>query len=138
MNRYFLDTSFVIALLNPSDQYHTIAKEIEREFDENDHFVYTDAIVFESLNSLCKTYSRQIVWMFFETLTSSNKGKLLHTSPELFQESFILYKERSDKEWGLVDCLSFLVMQKEQIFVALTSDSHFEQAGFTALLRSKR
>jgi predicted nucleic acid-binding protein len=40
-----------------------------------------------------------------------------------------------DKEWSMTDCLSFLVMQQCGLTEALTSDEHFEQAGFKALLR---
>ena len=40
-----------------------------------------------------------------------------------------------DKEWSLTDCTSFVVMQEEGLTDALTTDHHFEQAGFTVLLR---
>ncbi len=40
-----------------------------------------------------------------------------------------------DKEWGLVDCVSFVTMNQLGITEALTTDRHFEQAGFVALLR---
>ncbi|MFM6264927.1 MAG: PIN domain-containing protein, partial [Dolichospermum sp.] len=43
--------------------------------------------------------------------------------------------QREDKEWGLVDCISFIVMQDRGISDALTTDIHFQQAGFRALLR---
>ena len=46
------------------------------------------------------------------------------------------FEQRRDKEWSLTDCLSFLVMRDEGIAQALTGDKHFEQAGFTALLKS--
>jgi uncharacterized protein len=46
-----------------------------------------------------------------------------------------LFKQRKDKEWGLVDCISFIVMQNREITDALTADIHFQQAGFRALLR---
>ncbi len=32
--------------------------------------------------------------------------------------------------WGLVDCLSFVVMKQHQISVVLSFDRHFIQAGF--------
>ena len=35
----------------------------------------------------------------------------------------------------MTDCLSFVVMQHKGITQALTADHHFEQAGFTALLK---
>lgn len=39
-----------------------------------------------------------------------------------------------DKEWGMTDCISFVVMQDMGIIDALTTDDHFRQAGFRALL----
>jgi len=56
--------------------------------------------------------------------TSGQFGNALH-----------LYRQRPDKEWSLTDCTSILIMQTEGIQEALTHDSHFAQAGFTALLR---
>jgi len=44
-------------------------------------------------------------------------------------------KDREDKEWGLTDCISFIVMEDHGLTDALTTDEHFEQAGFRALLR---
>jgi len=46
-----------------------------------------------------------------------------------------LYKKFSDKKWGLVDCISFVVMRERGVNEALTSDKHFVQAGFRALMR---
>jgi predicted nucleic acid-binding protein len=42
---------------------------------------------------------------------------------------------RQDKSWSLVDCSSFVVMQQRGIVEALTTDEHFEQAGFVRLLK---
>ena len=41
-----------------------------------------------------------------------------------------LWKSRPDKTWSLVDCASFVVMQQHGLVEALTTDHHFEQAGF--------
>jgi predicted nucleic acid-binding protein len=53
----------------------------------------------------------------------------------LFKRGVELFRTRRDKEWSLTDCISFLVMQQRGISDALTHDHHFEQAGFTILLR---
>jgi len=55
---------------------------------------------------------------------------------DLYIPAFNLFKQRKDKEWGLVDCLSFIVMQNRGITDALTADTHFQQAGFRALLKN--
>jgi hypothetical protein len=55
--------------------------------------------------------------------------------PELFEAGLKLYSQREDKDWTLTDCISFVVMERMGIREALTGDHHFEQAGFTVLLR---
>ena len=44
------------------------------------------------------------------------------------------YEKRGDKEWGLTDCISFIVMDENDLKEAFTTDDHFQQAGFRALL----
>jgi len=56
----------------------------------------------------------------------------------LIERAMKLYSERPDKEWGLTDCASFVVMEDRGIREALTADEHFQQAGFRALLREGR
>jgi predicted nucleic acid-binding protein len=53
----------------------------------------------------------------------------------LFARGFELYRTRTDKDWGLTDCISFVVMEERGIREALAYDQHFIQAGFRALLR---
>jgi len=62
--------------------------------------------------------------------------KIVTLSQDLLQSGLSLYEQRSDKDWGLTDCISFIVMQREQIQEAFTSDKHFEQAGFIRLLQN--
>jgi predicted nucleic acid-binding protein len=52
----------------------------------------------------------------------------------LLQQALALYRARPDKDWGLTDCASFVLMRQEGLTEALTADIHFRQAGFTALL----
>jgi uncharacterized protein len=46
-----------------------------------------------------------------------------------------LWKSRPDKNWTVVDCASFVVMRQRGLTEALTTDHHFEQAGFIRLLK---
>jgi hypothetical protein len=53
---------------------------------------------------------------------------------ELYRKGWQLYRERLDKDWGVIDCISFAIMQERGIVETLTGDRHFQQAGFVALL----
>ncbi len=44
-------------------------------------------------------------------------------------------RSRQAKEWSLVDCASFVFMGQRGILEALTTDHHFEQAGYVRLLK---
>ncbi len=44
-----------------------------------------------------------------------------------------VYEKYADKTWGMVDCISFVLMWEEGIKEALTFDGDFEQAGFIAI-----
>jgi predicted nucleic acid-binding protein len=46
-----------------------------------------------------------------------------------------LLASHSDKSWSLVDCASFVVMRERSISAALIADHHFDQAGFSRLLK---
>ena len=58
----------------------------------------------------------------------------MHITPELDRAAWELVKRRVDKDWSLVDCASFVVMDRLDITAARSTDHHFAQAGFERLL----
>ena len=68
-------------------------------------------------------------------IKSSSIPLIIPVTEELYQEAFELYRNRPDKEWGLIDCLSFIVISEHKLTDALTADDHFRQAGFRVLLQ---
>jgi predicted nucleic acid-binding protein len=54
---------------------------------------------------------------------------------EAFEAGWKPFRTLDDKDWSLTDFISFAVMGDNGITEALTADHHFEQAGFTALLK---
>ena len=61
--------------------------------------------------------------------------RIIPASRDLLERGFQLLSHSMDKAWSLTDCTSFVVMQEEGLTDALTTDHHFEQAGFTVLLQ---
>jgi hypothetical protein len=131
-NRIFVDTLFVIALINPRDQYHAKATKLAAKY-ENHSLLVTDAVLLEIGNGLARNY-RQEASKIIENFFSSEEVEIVHLTPGLFERAFVMYKKYNDKEWGLIDCISFVVMTEAGVKQALTFDQHFEQAGFEALM----
>ena len=44
------------------------------------------------------------------------------------------YRSRSDKTWGLTDCISFMVMRQRNLTDAVIGDRHFIQVGSRSLM----
>lgn len=55
---------------------------------------------------------------------------------ELHEASVALLQARADKLWSLCDAVSFVLMSRENVHEALTTDHHFTQAGYIQLLAS--
>ncbi|MDQ2920837.1 MAG: PIN domain-containing protein [Acidobacteriota bacterium] len=130
----FVDTSFVVALVNKNDQHHRLALDLAERFIKPG-LVTTDAILLEIGNALSRNFKRASVEIIEHFLTSDDV-KVIHLHPPLFRKAFDPYKSQSDKQWGLIDCVSFVVMRELAITEALSADRHFEQAGFKVLIRA--
>ncbi len=129
----FVDTLFFVAIANQRDQCHERAKELAKSCIGN-RFVVTEAILLEIGNALARNFKEYAIHTIDQFLEAKD-SELVRLTPELFEEGYSLYKGHRDKEWGLVDCISFVVMRKSRIEEALTFDQHFVQAGFRALMR---
>jgi uncharacterized protein len=137
MIEVFLDTSFAIALSSQTDRNHLQAVELASQLElHKTHLVTTQAILLEIGNALSKQRYRIAAIQLLESLATDRNVEIVLLTNDLYRQSFNLFKQRQDKEWGLVDCISFIVMQERGITDALTADAHFQQAGFRALLRN--
>ena len=132
----FLDTSHAIALSAITDQNHTKAIEIAEQIeDQNTRLVTTQAVLLGIGNALSKQKYRTAAIQLLESLELDPNVEIVTLTNELYEAAFQLFRSRQDKEWGLVDCISFIVMRSRGITTALTADDHFNQAGFRALLK---
>ena len=135
MSKVFLDTSYAVALSARTDENHERAVELAEQLEaSNTYFVTTRAILLEIGNALSKVRHRVAAVKLLTALENDPKVEIVPASDELFQRAFDIYRERSDKEWGLIDCMSFVVMTDQELTEALTADTHFRQAGFRILL----
>lgn len=127
----FADTAFYIALLNASDSFHGRAERVAKDCSS---ITTTQFVLLELANFMCCGPTRPRVVPFLHRVVFSPHTRVVPVSARLFAEGLRLYSKRPDKQWSLVDCTSFVVMNRFGIREALTADHHFKQAGFEAIL----
>lgn len=130
--RIFLDTAYLLALINRSDEYYTIATTHYRSLIKQKFLlITTEAVLIETGNSLAKPRLRSAAYQWLKKIRLEESAfRVIPVGTDLLAQGVELYGLRPDKEWGLTDCISFIVMQHENLRDALTFDHHFEQAGY--------
>ncbi len=135
MKKIFADTSGWLALVINSDFLHEKAVKTYQELlDKNYNFVTHSGVLLKIGNGLSSINGRRTALKLKESIEKSRRIESVSLSPELIEAAWKLYAERLDKDWGIVDCISFVVMRRYDLTEALTADRHFERAGFTKLL----
>ena len=139
MANIFADTAGWGHLVDPSQTDHAQAAGIYRHArQQGQKFITTNYILTEVVALLTSPLRipRPATVTFIEGLQSSAYVEIIHIDPSTDEQAWQLLTQRQDKEWSLVDCASFVVMRQRALLEALTTDEHFEQAGFVRLLKS--
>lgn len=138
MKGIFVDTSSWASLVVETQTFHTKAKEIYQSAISDQNTLLTTNYVLTELITLLTSplrLSRPRVIEIVEGIKTSPFFEIIHIDKDSDKRTWELLKNRPDKKWSLVDCSSFVVMQEREISEALTTDQHFEQAGFIRLLK---
>ncbi len=133
MRPIFADLVYFFALLNRRDRIHESARRFAAQ--ATNPIITTAWVVTEVADGLAARTTRQAFVRLLEILESAPDVEVVPPSPDLFHRGLQRYVQRSDKDWSLTDCVSFVVMEERGLTEALTSDHHFEQAGFATLLK---
>jgi len=131
----FVDASGWIALVNANDTlHHQSVRLFQQRLNDGRGFVTSSVVLLEVGNWLSPVPLRRLASGLMERIEHSTRIQVVELTPELYRKGWQLYRERPDKNWGVIDCVSFTIMQERNIVEALTGDRHFQQAGFMALL----
>lgn len=132
MTEVFADAFYYIALLNPSDQFHSAAVVATQTLQYP--LVTTTWVLLEVADALSAPGIRQQTSRFLKQVDRDPNIRIIAADETWFARGLRLYDSRADKSWSLTDCISFEVMGERGITDALTGDHHFVQAGFRPLL----
>ena len=131
----FLDTSGLYALVDRKDAHHPTAREIvERLLRAGRRLVITDYILAEAVNLANARSGTRVALRVLDLIEQSAGIRVEWIGSSRFDSTKAFFRRYADHEYSFTDCTSFVVMRELKLSQALTTDKHFSQAGFEALL----
>ena len=133
--RALIDTSALLALAHPRDQYHQQAVRIARQFvDAGGRWLGTTMVLGELHGLLLHRRGPDVARRVTADLLGDPAFVWIDASTTLVQDAMDawLYRFRHQR-FTLVDAVSFALMKRESLTTAFAFDSHFVTAGFAQL-----
>jgi len=136
MKKVLADSNYWIAVVKPRDPWSEAAGHARKNLGHA-ILVTTDEVLIEFLTALSRggpTLRRAAAKMVRAILGDANV-RVIQQTREGFLNGVTRYEGREDKEYSLTDCISMNVMESHSLTEVLTNDHHFEQEGFTVLIK---
>jgi len=129
----FLDTSGLHVIFHSKEKEHEAAVSLFGGAGPKltHSYILTELVAL----AIARGLSRAGVLSFVRSLLAQPEVQVVWVDQRLHLEAMELLEHRPDKSWSLCDAVSFVLMSQHRVTDALTTDHHFEQAGFVRLLR---
>ena len=95
----FVDTSFLLAVLNPRDSLHSRAQAWAEMITEL--LLITEYVIWELVNGLSMPADCPKVYSAVQEVQTAPEWEWIPASPSLFESGMRLHRERGDKAWIL-------------------------------------
>ena len=128
----FLDTSGLLCYLDGAEAGHDESARLILSARR----MLTHSYVLAELVALAhvRGLPRLTILEFLAELEGDLGIEVVYVDGELHRAAVDLLSRRLDKAYSLCDAVSFVLMERRGLREALTTDHHFEQAGFVRLL----
>ncbi len=134
----FVDTSGLYALVEKNDAHHTRARRaVENLLRAGRKLVLTDYIVDETTTLAKARSGKRVAMRVLDLLEQSAGIRIEWIGSSRFEETKTFFRKHADHGYSFTDCTSFVVMNELELTEALTTDKHFREAGFEALLATR-
>lgn len=132
MRQIFLDTVGLLATWDVADQWHVAAEAAMVELMESPCELFTsDCVLLECGNASARKAYRRSVTDLRPSLLTANR--VLSPRESELEIAWKTYGQVRFAGAGIVDQISFVLMNRLGITEAFTNDEHFRAAGFVTL-----
>jgi predicted nucleic acid-binding protein len=135
----FVDASGWIAGANRRDTYHDAARPIlDACFADGVHLITTNWTAYEAISIVKSRAGLEGAEKLWSLLQNPQAVEFVRVTEEIEAAALDLFFRYRDKNWGVVDCASLVVMERLGCRQALAYDHHFveesHQRGFQTLV----
>lgn len=131
-DRIFLDTSFLKALVDQNDEFHSAAETIWGELKKLQvKFVCTN-FIFDELFTLLRKRCGLIKALEARTFFAEDTANMFFVRVSIQDEANAwIWFPNNWSNLSFTDCTSFVIMKRLGLTQVATFDKHFQRAGFT-------
>ena len=128
MKRVFVDTSVWYAYVRADDPDH---KAVKSSLEQWEGRLLTSNFVFDEVVTLVRArLGAAKAERVGNTLRDPDTVNMVRVLPEDEEEAWKIFTHPRDKEYSFTDCVSFALMHRLGLETVLSTDHHFQQAGF--------
>jgi len=129
MRSVFVDASAWVAVVNRRDQYHPTASALYQQLAQEKALIITSSWTTYEALSITKTRigigQAEHLW---QMVNDPEATQFVPVDSEIEAAALDLFFHYRDKDWGVVDCSSLIIMNKLGCRTAFAFDEHFSQA----------
>lgn len=131
MNRVFIDSSALVALINADDESHAMSKSLlEKVRSKRLALIMTDYVFDETITTVLSRAGHKLAVLAGNLMLDSSFMNVVWLDQEIKLRAWEFFLRHSDKNFSFTDCTSFVLMRELGINRYLSFDDHFKQAGF--------
>lgn len=129
--RVFVDTSAYYALVDQNDMKHGSAIATAHQLGQSGADVFTsNFVVAETHTLILNRLGRDSALVALARIYAS-ATRIVRATEADERRGRDIVAQQSDKDYSLVDTISFAIMERLHLRLAWTYDHHFHQFGFT-------
>jgi predicted nucleic acid-binding protein len=131
----FVDTSGLYALVDKNDGHHATARQVvEKLVRAGRKLILTDYVIAETVNLAVARRGTHVGLRVLDLIEQSVGIRIEWVETSRFDRTKAFVRKHADHLYSFTDCSSFVVMRDLRLRQALTTDGHFPEAGYEALL----
>jgi uncharacterized protein len=128
MNRAFIDTGAIYALVSAADRHHQDAvRFLESWIQRKNIFLLSDLVFIETMTLTKRRLGAAAAIRIGQELRENRLFSWIPSTSELEKETWLSFQRHKDKAWSYTDCALLVLTHRLKAANVFAFDDHFRQ-----------